>query len=345
MAPNFVSSNIPTNTDKSSYSDDSKVEFDAKHADRLGEQHQMTLKNIKDLQSVEQYMFKNLRDLNKSSPDAEQETEAIKDRLNELSTMRQNLFNSLKDMYTTAQTETANSRGNLADQLTMTNVVDNEITNARKELIALEKERLNKKRLVELGEYEYDRYTSHKNIIKVITYGALGVLLMTLLMGQPWFPSSIGVGVICLIIAVVVMTIAGRLANNFSRTNLFWNKFDWGGAKVPGDGKGDRKSFDWGSLFSTTCKRIETGIKDAKDSITDAAADVSNRAEATGKLNATFSGEQTNDSEEEQGGDRRQGETATEYEERKKKEAEGEGFRNRVYASQPKGYETFHTLF
>ena len=178
MAPNFVSSNIPTNTDKSSYSDDSKVEFDAKHAERLGEQHQMTLKNIKDLQSVEQYMFKNLRDLNKSSPDAEQESEAIKDRLNELSTMRQNLFNSLKDMYTTAQTETANSRGNLADQLTMTNVVDNEITNARKELQILEQERLNKKRLVELGEYEYDRYTSHKNIIKVITYGALGVLLM-----------------------------------------------------------------------------------------------------------------------------------------------------------------------
>ena len=78
--------------------------------------------------------------------------------------MRMALFTQLKNMYKTAQTETANSRSNLADQITMTNVVDNELDNAEKELEALKQERLNKKRLVELGDYEYDRYYSHKNI-------------------------------------------------------------------------------------------------------------------------------------------------------------------------------------
>ena len=41
------------------------------------------------------------------------------------------------------------------------------------------------------------------------------------------------------------------------------------------------------------------------------------------------------DNEEEQGGYRAMGEGTT----------EGEGFRNRVYASQPKGHEHFHTIF
>ena len=54
-------------------------------------------------------------------------------------------------MYKDQQRQTSDSRGNLADQLTMTKVVQNELDNAKKELAALEQERLNKKRLV----YEY----------------------------------------------------------------------------------------------------------------------------------------------------------------------------------------------
>jgi hypothetical protein len=343
---NFVSNNIPQNTDQSSYSNLARDDFHAKHADQLGEKHKVTIKNLKDLQSVEQYMFKNLRDLNKSSPSAAADTETIKTRLNELSAMRMALFTQLKNMYQTAQTETSNSRSNLADQITMTNVVDNELDNATKELEALKQERLNKKRLVELGEYEYDRYTSHKNIFKVIAYGALGVLLITLLMGQPWFPSIIGIGCICLIIAVVIITIMGRLANNFSRNNLFWDKFDYTGVPSTGRSK-ERKGWDWGSMFSDTCKNIETSLTSAKDSLVKAGEDVSNRAEAAGKISATVSTEQTSDSEADQGGDRRAGESIAEYTARKEKEKEeaGEGFRNRVYASQPKGHEHFHTIF
>jgi hypothetical protein len=332
---NFVSSNIPQNTDQSSYSNDDQNTFSASHATNLGEKHKVTIKNLQDLQSVEQYMFKNLRDLNKSSPSANADTAKIQTRLKELSAMRMALFTQLKNMYKIAQTETSNSRSNLADQITMTSVVDNELTNAQKELKALEQEKLNKKRLVELGEYEYDRYTSHKNIIKVITYGALGVLLITLLMGQPWFPSTIGVGCICLIIAVVIVTIAGRLANNFSRNNLEWDKFNYKGVPPGGTGKSEKKAFDWGALFSDTCKNIETGVKSAKDSL----LNVKDKAQAAGKVSASVSTEKTNDNEGEQGSYRAMGKSAD------PKATSGEGFRNRVYASQPPGSEHFHTIF
>jgi len=308
---------IIENMDGSSMSGDQRAEFAQKHPTALGEKHQVTVKNLKDLQDVEKYMFNNLQSLNKSSPDSIQESQMIKSRLDELSTTRMSLFKQLKTMYKDQQRQTSDSRGNLTDQLTMTQVVSNELDNAKKELVALEQERLNKKRLVELGEYEYDRYRSHKNIMKVIVYGSLAVLLFVILMGQSWFPSFIGVIAICLIIGIVLVTISGRMLNNFSRTNLFWDKFDW--SAVPsggsGSGKGNKKSFEWSSLFSDTCKNIETGMTDAKNSLLNVKA----KASAAGKVNVGLMNAVDSST--------------------------GEGFGNMVLPSQPDRHETFQSVY
>ena len=154
----FQSTNIAQNTDAASMTGGQRAQFAQQHPALLGQKHQVTIKNLKDLQDVEKYMFNNLQSLNKSSPDSLQESQMIKTRLDELSATRMALFKQLKTMYKDQQRQTSDSRGNLADQLTMTKVVQNELDNAKKELAALEQERLNKKRLVELGEYEYDRY-------------------------------------------------------------------------------------------------------------------------------------------------------------------------------------------
>tara|TARA_Y100000768_G_C23983323_1_gene687199 strand:- start:1616 stop:2560 length:945 start_codon:yes stop_codon:yes gene_type:complete len=313
----FQSTNIPQNTDASAMTGGQRAQFAQQHPALLGQKHQVTIKNLKDLQDVEKYMFNNLQSLNKSSPDSIQQSQMIKTRLDELSTTRMALFKQLKTMYKDQQRQTSDSRGNLADQLTMTKVVQNELDNAKKELAALEQERLNKKRLVELGEYEYDRYRSHKNIMKVITYGALVVLLFVILMGQSWFPASVGVGCIVLTIAIVIITIWGRMMNNFSRTNLFWDKFDWRGVPAGGSKKKNTKGWDWGSMFSDTCKNIESGVKSAKDSL----LNVKEKAKATGKLNTAIYGTG--------------GESGN----------SGESFTNMVNPSQPKGHESFHNIF
>jgi hypothetical protein len=189
-------------------------------------------------------------------------------------------------MYADQQRQTTDSRGNLADQITVTKVIENEKENAERELVALEQERANKKRLIELGSYEYDRYRSHKNIIKVITYGALGVLLFVILMNQSWFPAPIGVGSICLIIAVVVITIGGRMATNFSRNNLEWDKFDYSASPGGGGNGGEKEGWNW-NWFAASCANIADGVSAAKASLWE----VKKKAEAGGKMNSVFEGE------------------------------------------------------
>ena len=178
--------------------------FNKNHPSMLGNKHQTTIKNIQDLQEIEKYMFKNLQDLNKSSAGSIQESSAIKSRMNELTAMRIALFNQLKNMYKDTQQLTSDNRSNLADQITMTKVIENELDNAKKQLVVLKQEKLNKKRLVELGEYEYDRFSSHKNILKVIVYGVLGILFVIFLMNFGWFPAAAGILAISIIIVIII---------------------------------------------------------------------------------------------------------------------------------------------
>ena len=257
---------LPSNNIET-FTNEQRQRFARRHPALLGQKHQQTVKSIKDLQEVEKYMFKNLQALNKSSPNSIQETEVIKKRLSELSQMRLTLFGQLKNMYSEGQREVADSRNNLTDQKTSTKIIENELDNAKKELAALKEEKIRKTRLVQLGEYEYDRYTSHKNLMKVIAYGALGCLLIVYLMGFEWFPASLGFTSIVLIISVVLVTIGGRMLNNFSRTNLFWNKFDYSGVEVPTGRDGEkRKWLDFSKLFSGACKNIsDTATKYKND--------------------------------------------------------------------------------
>ena len=266
------------NTDSATMSQADRRRFNAEHPNRLGEKHVNTVQNIQDLQEIEKYMFNNLQSLNRSDPTSGVEAAAIRTRLNELKNMRMGLFGQLKTMYGDAQEKASHSRANLADQITMKKIVNNQVKNARNELKSLKQEKLNKKRLVELGEYEFDRYTSHKNLMKVITYGALGVLILVVLMGYDWFPAVLGFGGIVLIIVIVIITIIRRMLTNLTRTKLNWNKFDFAGYRGSGGG-GEKKSFDFGALFRNTCDNIEQSFSDAQRSVLG--------SEASAKLRAT----------------------------------------------------------
>ena len=81
----FTSTNIPQNMDKSAMTSDQRTQFAEQHPALLGQKHQVTIKNLQDLQDVEKYMFNNLQSLNKSSPESVQESQMIKTRLDELS--------------------------------------------------------------------------------------------------------------------------------------------------------------------------------------------------------------------------------------------------------------------
>ena len=111
---------------------------------KLAEKHENTIKQIKELQELERYMFANLQGINKSSPDANEQEERIRRRIQELVTIRQNLFGKLRGMYTSTQINVTKSREDLADQIAVGKTMEDELKNTEEQLEVLRAERAKK---------------------------------------------------------------------------------------------------------------------------------------------------------------------------------------------------------
>ena len=250
----------------------------------LNEKHEQTMMYIKNSEVQEQYLQTNLQNLNQSDEDYSYKSTQIKTMIDDLVAMRLGLLTDLKTVYKSAQKDTSASRNNLANQLTVNNIIKSEKENVENEIERLEKNELNKKRLVELGEYEYDRYTSHKNIYKVVAYGALAIMVIVLCKSTfKFIPSGVAIIAIVAIIALVLITIGRRMLVNFSRTNLNWQKFNYDGYKGTGEGIKDKhQEKNKQSVFNNICNTISDKTSSTMNSLRQAG----NRAEA--KINTNL---------------------------------------------------------
>ena len=164
----------------------------------------------------------------------------------------------------------------LTDLKTNYELLNHQLNEAEKELDVLKDNKLKKQRLTRLGEWEYDRYRSQRNILKVVVYGTLAILLILMAMTNiPFFPSSVGVFAIFLILCIIVYSVIGRVYTNMKRRNHYWKKFDYSRymknepVKEGGDSS-DRSLFD----LDTQC-----AAKGYVQAVSDTAKSISNSGE------------------------------------------------------------------
>lgn len=225
--------------------------------EKLKEKHEATIEQIEKLQQVEQYLFQNLQSI--SGPDSSAQKEEIRKKIEELVGFRRQLLQQLSGMYTSAQQEVSKRREDLADQIAVGETMKDELNNTQEQLDALEAEKLNKERLVKVGEYEYSRYAEFRGIIKVIVYGCFIALLISFLMKQPWFPATLGVAGLGITGAWVFITVIGRLFDNFRRDPNEWSRFiQTDGQKYKGEieeGTKLQQGRGLASLLGVTCPK------------------------------------------------------------------------------------------
>lgn len=245
-----------------------------KQSELLESKQANTIQTIKTLAEHEKHMFNNLQKLNnKNDPNGNQK-KIIEKKVNELSSMRMNLFKKLKSMYSDTQASTHSNRKDLADQLTVVSVMEEELNNIKNRLSQLKSEKSNKIRMVQLGDYEYDRYNAHKKIFKTIVYGAFILLILSYIMRFPWFPTKIGILLVLLTLAWIVISTAGQIYDNARRDNIDYDKYDQGqndiyngddAAGIGNTGFFDRNSAALEKLFSgNKCVDAVNSLKNSK---------------------------------------------------------------------------------
>ena len=238
----------------------SKKSFDFRTqcTDILSGRYLNLVANIKELQGFEQKQFNKLKALETSKASKTTQAEVV-DQINKTASLREKLFKDLQLMLTQEQCTLSNDRYNLADQLSLLKVTEKQLNDIKFSVGALKQSKDNKLRMVQITNYELNRYNAHKNIFKNIAFCALGVLASVFLMNKGW--SSVGKAGIILSITVAVLLTASSIHDNWWRSSMNWNKYDWGFNK---DAKADTPQTDSGnddsSGYSACALEGEKGI-------------------------------------------------------------------------------------
>lgn len=188
-------------------------------------QYENLLNSIGEIHSFEGKLFEDLEKVENGTETSMTSAE-IKARIKDLSKIRNQLYDDLNNVLTSTQCNLADSRQNLADQIAMVEIVKKELDNSEKAIKELEIVRNNRRRMVEITNYEKNRYTSHKNIFKTIAFCGLGVLVSIFLINKGF--TTLGrTGVVISIALGIILTLR-TIYTNFKRSAMNWNRFDFG---------------------------------------------------------------------------------------------------------------------
>jgi hypothetical protein len=127
---------------------------------------------------MEQQLFSNLEsNPNLSSTDQQK----IIDKMNQLSNMRVNLYQTLSGVNNYFESALNTSIGSLKEQVVAIDIVEHELTRAKRRLEVLEEEKNNKIRLVEINSYFGDKYAEHTQLMKILIFILIPVIILALL--------------------------------------------------------------------------------------------------------------------------------------------------------------------
>jgi len=189
----------------------------------LYERNDETINNIKKLQNEELSYYKDLDNVNLSM----QQKQDIINKINNVSQMRTNLYASLKDIYSSYNSNVASSRNTLGEQLLALDIIENELNEARRRLNLLEIEKYNKLRGVQINTYYGKRYNAHKNIMKTIFLICLPILIIAILNSKGILPNNLAGLLIGIILIIGTLMLIYQLVDLVNRDNMNFDEYNW----------------------------------------------------------------------------------------------------------------------
>ena len=142
------------------------VNVSSETTSKFNEGIEQIISNIKNMQTNEMQLYVSLDNQNLT---ADQRTDII-NRIEQIGETRQTLYNSLNNMASSYQQNVTTSQNTIQQQMFAIDIVENELNEAKGRAKALENQKYDKLRLVEINTYYGKRFSAHKEIVKIIVY-------------------------------------------------------------------------------------------------------------------------------------------------------------------------------
>lgn len=193
----------------------------------LNSTQEQTLSNIQRLQEMERSMYDKLDTSTNNKTLTEPEQQQVIDKINELSTIRTNLFQTLQQDYALEASNVSETRNDLVNQITTVGIVENELNNAKQTLTSLENERYNQLRMVEINNYYGKKYGAQANVMKWVVILCIPLLIIAILMNKQIIPSKIGGPLMTIILIIGIIIIVTKLWDISRRDNMNYDEYQW----------------------------------------------------------------------------------------------------------------------
>jgi hypothetical protein len=192
--------------------------------ENIVQNNEQILSDIQSLQKMEQQLFNNLETNTNLTTQQQQQ---IVEKMNQLSNMRINLYQTLSGVNNFFQNALSSSVGTLREQTVAIGIVENELNRAKKRLDLLEYEKNNKIRLVEINDYYGDKYAEHSQLMKIIIFTLIPVIILAILNNKGILPNTF------YYVLLIIITIIGayffwrKIASILMRDNMNYQEYNW----------------------------------------------------------------------------------------------------------------------
>lgn len=182
------------------------------------------LNDIQSLQNIEQQLFNSLEENTGLSTDQQKK---IIEKINGISNMRVNLYQTLNKINSFFKSTLSNSKGLLTEQTAAIDIVEKELNTSKKRLKILEEEKNNKIRLVEINDYYGQQYAEHSELMKTIVIMLIPILILAILFKKGIIPSQIYY-ILIVIIAIIGGVFIWKIVFSIVlRDSMNYQAYDW----------------------------------------------------------------------------------------------------------------------
>lgn len=129
---------------------------------------------------------------------------------------------------------------NLVNQMVVTDILENEVSNAETDYMALKQDNTDKLRMIEINRYYTQRYRAQSDLMKLIIFFAVPLLLITILANKGILPKNIAYALGGVILLVGLIMVIRKIMDINSRDNMDFSEYkvDWHPSTVKDVGGG-----------------------------------------------------------------------------------------------------------
>ena len=190
----------------------------------IAQNNEQILNDIQSLQQMEQQLFNSLETNTTLTPEQQQQ---IILKMNQLSNMRINLYQTLSGVNSFFQSALSSSVGTLQEQTIAIGIVESELNRSKGRLDILKDDKNNKIRLVEINDYYGDKYSEHSQLMKIIIFTLIPIIILAILNKKDILPNSFYYILIVIISAISAFFFWRRYASIIMRDNMNYQEYNF----------------------------------------------------------------------------------------------------------------------